>query len=678
MERSEKKTWKTIRTMLPFLITVIFIFLVAALYWEIISRLYARLGPGLPLGAPEDTNPPQYFGNSTNSTAAGQPTLFSLNWTDDTGLSGYIFSTDNTGEWVNSSFISFTAMNTSWSVTTLNDTIGLTIGWRFYANDTSNNWNASEIFSLTTTDETPPTIDIQKPEDISYNYNESLPLNYTASDNVAVDKCWYSVDSGSNVSLVNCQNTTFDVSGDGLHDVSVYANDTNTNEGFNVVYFIVDTQAPKYSDNFTDNTIVGQITVFNLIWTDNIWLSGYIFSTNNSGTWSNSSWASFTGTENASWDVATLNDTAGALVQWMFYANDTGDNWNTSEIYDLITTPDTAPRYSNQNVNTTLAGQPCNFTLDWTDDVGLFGYTFSTNNTGTWENASFVPWGLTPISSTSWNVTILNSTSDTLVGWKFYAKDTSDNWNVSDTYEVYVVTTVPCELHEVNITPECGSDCGPGERIRVNATYSGDCPDYAHLDDPVYIQVNANSTDCYICDQDRDECEDDICNMTGITVSCSESPCSVRWTIPTVPAECQGETLNATYASLSSDFPCKTGSETKDEVTPTGSFTFYLTTTVPATTTSPGGGDGTTSVATTTVVTTTPTTTVSAWTTTPEYTPPPTMPATEETSSLTYWIIAVVVIAAGIGVFVWFKFFRTTGRDEFERLKEKWSRRHRR
>jgi len=50
---------------------------------------------------------PLWFSNSTNNTVAGKPTLFSLNWTDDVGLSGYIFSTNNTGTWVNDTWISF-------------------------------------------------------------------------------------------------------------------------------------------------------------------------------------------------------------------------------------------------------------------------------------------------------------------------------------------------------------------------------------------------------------------------------------------------------------------------------------------------------------------------------------------------------------------------------------------
>jgi peptidoglycan/xylan/chitin deacetylase (PgdA/CDA1 family) len=50
---------------------------------------------------------PTYSSNSTNSTLAGQPTLFSVQWSDAEGLSGYIFSTKNTGTWVDDNFTSF-------------------------------------------------------------------------------------------------------------------------------------------------------------------------------------------------------------------------------------------------------------------------------------------------------------------------------------------------------------------------------------------------------------------------------------------------------------------------------------------------------------------------------------------------------------------------------------------
>jgi len=108
---------------------------------------------------PPDETPPTYSDNSTNSTYAGEDTLFSLKWTDETELAtsgGYIFSIDNgTGIFVNDSWVAFSS-NPDWSnvTKTVNSTEGATIRWCVHANDTSNNWNSTSCenpFSYVTT-----------------------------------------------------------------------------------------------------------------------------------------------------------------------------------------------------------------------------------------------------------------------------------------------------------------------------------------------------------------------------------------------------------------------------------------------------------------------------------------------------------------------------------------------
>jgi hypothetical protein len=98
-----------------------------------------------------DTMPPTYSSVSLNNTVAGEITLFSVYWHDD-ALSGYIFATNNTGTWENVSWIAITG-NGNWSNVTeiLNSTVGVDIGWRIYANDTSNNWNSTGVHVFTTT-----------------------------------------------------------------------------------------------------------------------------------------------------------------------------------------------------------------------------------------------------------------------------------------------------------------------------------------------------------------------------------------------------------------------------------------------------------------------------------------------------------------------------------------------
>ena len=94
-------------------------------------------------------------------------------------------------------------------------------------------------------DITPPNITVYLPNG-SYNRNESLPLNYTVNDSLSgIDTCWFSVDNGSNIIIANCQNTTFNVSGDGNHSLTLYANDSAGNVNNQTVYFLVDVTPPE-------------------------------------------------------------------------------------------------------------------------------------------------------------------------------------------------------------------------------------------------------------------------------------------------------------------------------------------------------------------------------------------------------------------------------------------------
>jgi PGF-pre-PGF domain-containing protein len=104
-----------------------------------------------------DTESPNYSLNSTDSTLAGTAVSHNLYWQDNIGLSYAIFSFDNcTGSFQNISEISLSGTS-AWSNFTviINDTIGCTIKWKVYANDTSGNWNESETFSYTTTNALP-------------------------------------------------------------------------------------------------------------------------------------------------------------------------------------------------------------------------------------------------------------------------------------------------------------------------------------------------------------------------------------------------------------------------------------------------------------------------------------------------------------------------------------------
>ncbi|RLJ03949.1 MAG: hypothetical protein DRP14_04210, partial [Candidatus Aenigmatarchaeota archaeon] len=86
-----------------------------------------------------------------------------------------------------------------------------------------------------------PSITIQSPENINYTVTY-VDLNYTVTDSGSgVDSCWYSLDSGDNISLPNCQNITLTDLNDGNHFIVVYANDSVGNIGQSSVNFTIST-----------------------------------------------------------------------------------------------------------------------------------------------------------------------------------------------------------------------------------------------------------------------------------------------------------------------------------------------------------------------------------------------------------------------------------------------------
>ena len=99
----------------------------------------------------EDSSPPKYFLNQTNSTRAGREILFSVFWKDNINLTngkwqGWI---DNcTGHFVNVTSINVFTNSSEWTnfTATINETKGCTIRWFVNASDNKNNWNNTAFF----------------------------------------------------------------------------------------------------------------------------------------------------------------------------------------------------------------------------------------------------------------------------------------------------------------------------------------------------------------------------------------------------------------------------------------------------------------------------------------------------------------------------------------------------
>ncbi len=141
------------------------------------------------------------------------------------------------------------------NVTDLADGTYTYYGW---ANDTASNEGQTDNNELRylNVDLTSPTVTIYSPENTTYGVS-SVDLNYTTSDSDSgVDSCWYSLDSGENQNLPNCQNATLTNLSDGQHQVTIYANDSVGNIGSSSANFTISTLDLYLTKSFNPDLLV--------------------------------------------------------------------------------------------------------------------------------------------------------------------------------------------------------------------------------------------------------------------------------------------------------------------------------------------------------------------------------------------------------------------------------------
>ncbi|MBI2631781.1 hypothetical protein HYW75_02150 [Candidatus Pacearchaeota archaeon] len=171
-------------------------------------------------------------------------------------------------------------------------------------------------------DTSPPTINIINPENKTYSYS-NIFLNYTVSDNIAIDKCWYVLDENPSVSLLGCSTASIIGLSDGSHQLSLYANDSAGNTNSSNTSFSIDSTSPSWSNiqSSSQETYSSSIlSSFNISWNDSnsiesVWIesnlnySMYLISGNKYG----------------------FNTSIGAgTFYWRSYANDSFGNINSS------------------------------------------------------------------------------------------------------------------------------------------------------------------------------------------------------------------------------------------------------------------------------------------------------------------------------------------------------------
>ncbi|UCG95691.1 MAG: DUF333 domain-containing protein [archaeon] len=229
---------------------------------------------------------------------------------------------------------SFAPGNYEWGIRCWEDNLGII--------------NSSETRNLSVM--VPPGINITSPGNHTY---EILPLDLNISTNESADWCGWNLNGTMNDSMSGSVTTWWDSlnSAQGTQKLYVYCNDSVGNMGSESLRFTYCPEEPRYWDNSTNSSGAGENVEFRLRWTDNTELSGYVFGFDNgTGAFSNDTWTGMKGIGNWSNVTKTVNSSHGTSIRWKVYANDTADNWNTSQIFSFLAADQIPPVISNTSV----------------------------------------------------------------------------------------------------------------------------------------------------------------------------------------------------------------------------------------------------------------------------------------------------------------------------------------
>lgn len=296
-------------------------------------------------------------------------------------------------------------------------------------------------------------------------YNDThggLPIQITATveDNIALNQwrfstnntgpwtnsSWYSF-TGSPQKTGIAYNFTLNATEALTIGFYFYAQDNDGNVGKSYEDWLVVYEgiAPWYASIGWTTNQTNAACAFSVHLYDNKGVDGYIFMWNGTGGSSlhNETWIDLGGTytDIVASPVYTLPVLANTKVMWMFWFNDTSNNWNWTSFTTLTTTDIYSPVPSGVTKNTTVAGYTCSFTCYWTDGSGLDRIFFGFYNGSSWDYVSATYGG---ISATWANYTrVLNFTQGTLIQYVWNATNINGNGYSTPVYQ-FTTTGTGC------------------------------------------------------------------------------------------------------------------------------------------------------------------------------------------------------------------------------------------
>ena len=215
-----------------------------------------------------DSVAPTWSGNSTSNTSPRKNHIvqFNITWNDTIGLSAYVFSWNDTGEWVN---ITTGSLSGTLQSVSINQTVtanhGTNIYWKFYANDTKGNWNMTDEWNFTVAVATTTYPTLLSVED--YDFDGNIEINWSDDSN-ETGESYRIYRSTSNITSIDNSVTNLTSVNSGIE----FFEDNTTVDGTTYWYAVVTVDnVGNYNDslffpslNGTSNDTINPKTVTNL------------------------------------------------------------------------------------------------------------------------------------------------------------------------------------------------------------------------------------------------------------------------------------------------------------------------------------------------------------------------------------------------------------------------------
>jgi hypothetical protein len=441
-----------------------------------------------------DTGPPKWYDNTTNGTEAGTWIEHSVNWTDDVGLSGYIFSFCN-GTWNGESCaggaetIQLNAPDTenhddvfaqeAWPDSNYGSTTSISFG-ADGGDDRFDDWirfNISEV---------PENYNIDGAVLALYTYlnfmegGDSETISVYELDNytwVEESITWNDRPTGDIQDLINETTITDATSGWVFFDVTSWVSETYESGKLNTSFYM----------NMTNNDL-GDADGWYAYSKEHTATRPYLNITYSAGGWVNDSWVAMTGDMDYSNETKFVNIDPGSNIAWYISANDTSDSWNSTDIFNYTTTsgdvtPPNVDFISPTAVNGTESENKTYivWNISVSEDIGDCKIEINgTNQTGTQVDAG-------SDSYCYYNETgLVGNVTRCALG---HASDGLDNWNTTPTYICRNTNEQqPSDTVEIS---DCGTLAQTGKTYLLTA-------DITNTDENqcMYISGNSITLDC--------------------------------------------------------------------------------------------------------------------------------------------------------------------------------------